>query len=69
MKFPMEWKKVNVVPVHKIINSALKTTDLSLCCLSTLRSLEDFYSTNCANLLTKMTYHPPSQASDLVTLA
>ena len=33
MKFPMEWKKANVVPIHKkkIINSASKITDLSLC--------------------------------------
>ena len=32
MEIPMEWKNANVVLIHKKrINSALKTTDLSLC--------------------------------------
>ena len=53
-----------------MINSALKTTDLSLSCLSAVRSLKDFYSTNCADFLLKMTYYQPtSQALDSVTLA
>ena len=70
MKFPMKWKKANVVSIHKkMINSALKTTDLSLCFRSAIRSLKDFYLTNCTSFLMKMIYyHPNSQAFDLVTL-
>ena len=51
MKFPMEWKKANVVPIHtkKMIISASKITDLSLCFRSAVRSLKDFYLTNCTS--------------------
>ena len=53
----------------KMINSASKTTDLSLCFWSAVRSLEDFYLTNCTSFLMKMTYyHPSSQALGPVTL-
>ena len=72
MKFPVEWKKVNVVPIHtkKMINSASKTTDLSLYFRYAVRSLKDFYLTNCTSFLMKMIYyHPNSQAFDPVTLA
>ena len=42
IKFPMEWKKVNVVPIQKkkVINSASKTTDLSLCFRSACKIFE-----------------------------
>ena len=33
----------------KMINSASKTTDLSFCFRSAVRSLKDFYSTNCTS--------------------
>ena len=71
MKFHMEWKKTNVVPIHKkMLNSASKTTDLSLCLRSAVRSLKDFYLTSCTHFLMKMTYYyPTSQALDPVTLA
>ena len=60
MKFSMEWEKANVVPI----------TDLSLCFRSAVRSLKDFYLTNCTILKMKMTYyHLTSQAFDQVTLA
>ena len=70
MNFPMEWKKAYVVPIRKkIINSTSKTTDLSLCFQSAVRSLKDFYLRNCTGFLMKMTYyHPTSQAFDQVTL-
>ena len=70
MKFSMDRKKPNVIPIQKnIINSASKITDLSLCFRSAVRSLKDFYLTNCTILKMKMTYyHPTSQAFDQVTL-
>ena len=48
MKFSMEWSKANVVPIHKkkMINSASKITNLSLCFRSAVGSLKDFYLTN-----------------------
>ena len=71
VKFLKEWKKANVVPIQKKkINSASKTTELSLCFRSDVRSLKDFYLTHCTSFLMKMTYHyPTSQAFDPVTLA
>ena len=73
MKFPMEWKKNNVVSIckkKKMINSASKTTDLSLCFQAAERSLKDFHLTNCTSFLMKMIYyHPTSQAFNPVTLA
>ena len=73
MKFPMEWKKTNVVPIQKkkkMINSASKTTDRSLCFWSAVRSLKDFYLTSCISFLMKMIYyHPTSEAFDPVNLA
>ena len=74
MKFHMEWKKANVVPIHKkkkkMINTASKTTGLLLCFRSAVRFLKDFYLTNCTSFLMKMTYyHPTSQAFDPATLA
>ena len=54
----------------KMINSALKTTDLSLCFLYAVRSLKDFYLTNCRSFLMKIIYyHPTCHAFVLVTLA
>ena len=70
MKFPTEWKKANVFPIHKKMkNNASKTTDLSLCFRSAVKSLKDFYLTNCTSFLMKMIYyHPTSHVFDLVTL-
>ena len=41
--------------INKMINSASKTTDLSLWFGSAVRSLKDFYLTNCTSFLMKMT--------------
>ena len=50
VKFPMEWKKANVVPMRETYHkSASKTTNLSRCFRSAVRSLKDFYSTNCTS--------------------
>ena len=54
----------------KMINSASKTTDRSLCFWSAVRSLKDFYLTSCISFLMKMIYyHPTSEAFDPVNLA
>ena len=60
--FPMESEKVNVVPPpkKKKINNASKTTDLSLCFRSAVRSFKDFYLTNCRSFLMKMSYYYPT---------
>ena len=67
----MKWKKANAVPIHKkMINSASKTTDLSLCFRSTVRSLKHIFLTSCTSYLMKVTYsHPVSQAFDPAALA
>ena len=49
----MEWKKVNVVPVHKKDKQCIKETDLSLCFWSPVKSLEKSYSSNFERLLNK----------------
>ena len=50
MKFPVEGKPPTWFRfIKKMINSALKTTDQSLCCRSAVRSLEDFHSANCTS--------------------
>ena len=54
----------------KVINSKLKTTKLSPYFQSEVKSLKDFYSTNCASFFMKTTfYHPTSQTSDPVALS
>ena len=56
---------------RKMINSALKTADMSFCCRSAVRSLKDiFIKINCTRFLMKMIYyHPTSHVSEPVTLA
>ena len=46
LKFSMEWKKPNVVPM---INSTSRITDLPLCFQPAVRSLKDFYLTTCTS--------------------
>ena len=68
VKFPVESEKVNVVPSppppskKKKINKASKTTDLSLCFRSAVRSFKDFYLMNCTSFLMKMTYYHPTRS-------
>ena len=55
----------------KVINNASKTSELSLCFRSVVRSLKDFYLAKCTTLFTTLFttyYHPTSQAFDLMTL-
>ena len=49
-KFPNEWKKANVVPVHKKGDKQiLKTTDQYRYFLLLVRSLKDYCMTGCLN--------------------
>ena len=49
-KFPNEWKKANVVPVHKKGDKQiLKTTDQYHYFLLLVRSLKDYCMTGCLN--------------------
>ena len=53
----MEWKEANVLPIYnkknlkkkKKINRASQITDLSLCFRSAVRTLKEFYLTNCTS--------------------
>ena len=50
----MEKSQCDSNPPKKMINSASKTTNLSLCFRSAVRSLKDFYLTNCSSFLMKI---------------
>ena len=50
----MEKSQCDSNPPKKMINSASKTTNLSLCFRCAVRSLKDFYLTNCSSFLMKI---------------